>query len=217
MWFISWQSIVRAVWKFCCLKIISRVKWEWIFGKTRYQLTDAELDDVRRVLIDEHCIILIRRRAHLTTWLLSLSELILRKRTAYWSHCALNLDNEVNKDSDFRIAEAIAGGVIVSPFMQVFNCDSVVLLRPRAFTSEDWEAALWAVAQDVGKPYDSLFDFCDDTEMSCSELIRDALRATPGYYGRFPVLEHMLWYYGKLTPQMIYESGEFDVVLEFRH
>jgi hypothetical protein len=200
---------------------IGKVRWEFIpaaFNSGKYyKLTNNEQIILRRKLEQNHYIILTRRDTHLSTYCQNVVELIMRGKWGFWSHCAMNAEDEVTTDEDFRIIEAVGRGVIYSEFKDVFDCDSAALLIPKGFTPEDWTLALTDAAKQFGKGYDTVFDFLNDSEMSCIELIRHALKAVPNYAQRFPNFEAMLVKYGKLTPQMLYNSGEFDIAYEIRH
>jgi hypothetical protein len=73
------------------------------------------------------------------------------------------------------------------------------------------------VKEDIGKPYDALFDLLDDSEMSCVELVRDALKKDNREYEKlFPEFEKSIAEKKNLTPQMYRDCPEFEVVLEIR-
>jgi hypothetical protein len=130
----------------------------------------------------------------------------------------MNVDAEESADNwqNFRLIEATGvKGVSYSTFMEVFDVDSVALMRPRDFTATEWTAALTALKDDLGKPYDSLFDLLDDKEMSCVELVRNALmRADDNYHDNFANLDTMISRYDDLVPQMFRDDDESDFVIE---
>lgn len=213
--------MLQQVWDFIILDVVGGIKWEFIpalFNNGRYyKLSDASLDHFKHLLAENHYVILTRRDTHLSTYLLSITELIMRRRLGYWSHCAMNAEDEVTTDDDFRIIEAIGKGVKYSEFMEVFDCDSASLLLPKGFTAEMWSIALLDAANQLGKKYDTVFDCLDDTKMSCIEIIRHALMAgSPNYAVEFARFEAMYKKYKKITPQMLYDCGDFVVAYEIR-
>ena len=101
---------------------------------------------------------------------------------------------------------------------KVFDCDIVALLRPRGFTEDEWEKALERAKDNVGKGYDTLFDLIDNTEMSCVELVRDALIGSfdnfEDYKKRFFHFESMIEANnGELIPEMFFKCRDFHVEL----
>jgi uncharacterized protein YycO len=203
-----------TIWKWFSLKVISKIDWSFIKAFiNRGIYWDLTIDDWRRVetlLIKDHYVILIRRKTHLTTYLIWLSGLIKMGKGSYWSHGLLNIESE-------KFIEATSSGTHFSTFSQVFDCDSVCLLRPKGFTTEDWTAAIDKALADIGKPYDTLFDPNQEASLSCVELVRNALQAAPDYAKDFPKFEAMIKKYGAVIPQMIYDDGEFERMLEIRH
>lgn len=200
---------------------IGKVKWDFIPAAVNsgkyYKLTYKEQIVLRRKLEQNHYIILTRRDTHLSTYCQNAAELIMRGSWGFWSHCAMNAEDAVTTDEDFRILEAVGRGVIYSEFKDVFDCDSAALLIPKGFTPEDWTIVLTDAAKQLGKGYDTVFNCLDDSKMSCIELVRHALKAVPNYEQRFPKFEAMLVKYKTLSPEMLYSSGEFEIAYEVRH
>lgn len=199
---------------------IGRIKWDHISqlitGKA-YGLTWEDHLAICQALSREPLIILTRRKTHLSTYMIGLAHWFLTGRFGHWSHVAINVETtNVVDQASARILEAVGSGVQISPFYSVFNCDSVCLLRPRVSRGFDWDKALHEALENRGKPYDDFFNLGDDSSMSCVELVLDALKSDPDYEARFHGLEAMIKNEGNLTPEMFYESGSFDCVLEVR-
>jgi hypothetical protein len=100
--------------------------------------------------------------------------------------------------------------------MEVFNCDSVAILKPRNMLQEDWDKVVSEASTEIGVPYDDIFDLNDASHMSCAELVREGLRAIPDYAEKFPNLEAGIKDIGNLTPQMFYDCADFELVWEKR-
>lgn len=212
--------MLNTIWKFISLKIISPISWGKIHaffshGKA-YNLTTADWFNLAKLCRDNHFVILTRRKTHLTTYLISLGGLLKGGKLGYWTHAFMNLEDGINGLEDFKFIEAIGKGVIYSPFEKVFDCDSVVLLKPKGFTREDWTTALDRARTFYGKPYDTLFDLMNDEAVSCVELVRDAIRVAVNYEERFKEFEKKIMKAKGLTPDMFYYCGDFDVVVEIR-
>ena len=212
--------MLAIIWDWFLTNIIGKIKWEFILkmlGKRYYNLTQEDLEQFKEKLTANNYVILTRRNKHLSTYLLSLVDVLFRRKFGYWSHCALNTEGTVVDINDFKIFEAIGSGVHASTFMQVFDCDSAVLLIPKGFTPDEWDNALLDAAKQVGKPYDTIFDCMDDSKLSCIELIIHALKSADSDYSiNFKSFESMLKKYGTVTPEMLYSSGDFKVELEIR-
>jgi hypothetical protein len=167
-----------------------------------------------------------RRRSHLTSYLISTADFLLalslwtkskfkgkRPRWGYWTHAFLST-------TDFKIIEAVAVGVQEAYFDKVFDCDSVACLAPSFATDKEWEEVSACVIEmarkQIGKKYDTIFNIADDSELSCIELVRVALKALPQYDFRFKDFEELIQQYKNVTPQMLFESKSFRVVWEVR-
>jgi hypothetical protein len=212
-------KILIAIWTWVGLNVINYIEWNRLkafFRKGKYwNLTQEDWDAIRKFCTENHYVILIRRKTHLTTYLISLGGFLKTGRLGYWSHALMNLENEVSHDDDFRFVEATAKGVHYSTFEEVFDCDSVCLLRPKGFTDKDWTDTLDELREDLGRPYDMLFDLKSDRSLSCVELVFDALRGSDDYLD-LPKLREVIEKSGNLVPDMFYDCGDFDVVLEIR-
>lgn len=212
------MSFLQSLWGWVSLNLISPLKWDNIKslfnGGVYWELTEEEHDKIRRLLKDGYYIILTRRKTHFTTYLISIGNFLKTGKWGYWSHALMNLEGDVSKDEDFRLMEATGPGTHYSSFMKVFDCDSVVLLRPKLFNVEDWVETLDKLKLQEGKPYDTLFDLVDDQKLSCIELVVEALEEN---IDKMPKFLQMMEEHKVVTPQMIYDCGDFEVVLEYRH
>jgi hypothetical protein len=181
-----------------------------------WKLTEEDHNALRRRLASGYYLILVGGHPSLSIFLIKCITFIKTREWPTYTHVLMNVDNidDPLASDKFRLVEAIGTkGVTFSSFMQVFDCDQVTLLQPRGFTPEEWEAALNEAKKNVGKGYDSLFDLLDDSEMSCVELVRDALiKADPDYYSHFSEFEEQIKNVGDLTPQMFLDAVEFDIV-----
>lgn len=191
---------------------IGKIHWKFKGG-----LTVEELDKIREMLRNDYYIILTRRKNHLSTFFVGLSNLLLTGKWGYWSHTLLNLENKVHKDEDFRLVEATGKGVHYSEFKDVFDVHSVILLKPTSMSVEYWTTVMDMALDELGKPYDSLFDLKNDNALSCVELVRSALMAEPDYKENFSKFEEMIYKRKNLSPQMFADCPDFTKVLEIKH
>jgi hypothetical protein len=129
----------------------------------------------------------------------------------------MNMEGDVANDEDFRLIEATGTGVHYSTFGQIFDCDSVCILKPKMFAAEDWTNVMDKLRSELGKQYDTLYDLSNDQKVSCVELVRTALQGSSNYSKDFPDFEDLISTYGTLTPQMFYDCEDFDIVYEARH
>lgn len=213
----GWNRLIYWI----SLKIVAKLAWnpiQALFGGGIYwSLTEQDHDQLRELLRPNYYIILNRRKTHLTTYLISIANKIKTGRWAHYTHALMNVDDgNIRNDNDFKLMEATGKGVHFSTFMQVFDCDSVALLRPRQMSDHDWTGVLDRLLRQKGKKYDCLFDLADESELSCIELVRVALKALPDYNTRFARFEQMIQKTGNVTPQMLYDCPDFEVVWEVR-
>ena len=212
---------MRKLWiKF--ITTIGKIQWEGLkkllTGKT-FNLTKDDHRKILQVLSEGNYIILTKRTSHLSTYLVRLSHFFLTGRWGYWSHVCMNIEGPiVNMHNSVRILESVGIGVKTSSFDEAFNCDSVCILRPKIprIIKIDWETLVEKSLKNIGKEYDNLFKLGDDKEMSCVEVILDALETIPDYQILFHGLLAMIKIEHNLTPDMYYECGSFEVVLEIR-
>lgn len=201
--------------------VFSFIKWPRIKaffnGGIYYSLTESDLNWLRKALVKDHYILLTRRSCHLTTHLISFASFVTTGKASHWTHAVMNVEGDrVKTDDDFLILEAIASGTKLSRFMEVFDCDSVAVLAPKNMPVSEWTKVVTDGLQQLGKPYDNLFDEQDRSHLSCVEVCWHSLKAVPGYGEMFPNLEKMVANVKNLTPQMFYDCPDFRVVFEAR-
>ena len=212
--------IFMKIWEWFSLNIVSPINWsslKALFNKGVYwELTELEHNKLRTLLAKDHYIILIRRKTHLTTYLISLGNYIRTGKLGYWSHALVNLEDSVQTDFDYQLLESIGVGTKFSSFMQVFDCDSVCLLKPYCLNETEWTHAVDQLRLQEGKPYDTVFKLVDETKLSCCELVYEALKND---IWKMPTFNRMIKeHHNQVTPDMFYNcKGDFEVVFEVRH
>lgn len=182
-----------------------------IHWRASKELRPSDIETIKRLLTEEYYIILTRRHNHLSTFMTAFANFFLTGRWGYWSHALMNMEDEVKSDADFRLVEAVGDGVTFTPFEKVFDVDAAVLLRPRGLSTADWTTVFESLNNDIGKPYDTLFDLKNDSALSCVELVRSALQKLPDYETRFARFEALIAKRKNLTPQMFYDCEDFIV------
>lgn len=208
---MSLKKLYEQFTRWFLLKFASNVHW-----KLRRGITDADRAEIKELLKHNYYVILTHRRNHLTTYLTSIANFLLTGKFGFWAHTLMNLEDEVNTVDDFRLIEAVSAGVTYTPFDQVFDVDAVTLLKPKHVTLTEWTSAMDASKTYLGHPYDTLFDLANDNELSCVEVVHDAISKIPGYKVLFPELETAIAKKKNLTPQMFYDCGDFEVAFEVR-
>lgn len=194
------------------VKLIAKIKW-----KQRKTLSDSEIAALRTLLAKNYFIIATRRSNFLSCFFINLSHFLLTGHWGYYTHILMNLEDEVNKDADFRLIEATTKGTQYSSFEQVtYGVDGIALLKPKNMTLLQWTRVMDKAKEQLGKPYDTLFDIKNDQKVNCVELVRLALMALPDYEERFPDFEKSIAKRKNLTPQMFLECTDFEVYLEIR-
>ena len=193
-----------------------------LFKKKYYSLTEDDLNLLRQKLKQHYYVILNHRKSHLTTYLIGFGNLIKTGKWSYYCHAFMNVDDGTAEgDEGYKFIEATAEGVHFSTFMQVFDCDGVVLLRPKGMTDQEYTDLMdkyiaTTAEQQIGKAYDDLFDLMDDNFQSCVETVRKCLMSMPDYEKRFPNFEATIKKFGNLTPQMYYDCPDFEVAFEVK-
>lgn len=182
-----------------------------------YRMQEQDHDQIRKLLKENYFIVLTRRRCHLTSYLISLVSKLATGTSSHWTHALMNVEDDLEGHLGYMLVEATKQGVHPSSFMQVFDCDSVVLLKPVGCTLEEWTQAMDECKKAIGKQYDTLFDILDDNKVSCVELVYVALMRIPNAKARFPKLLALIESkHNELTPQMLYDCGDLEIVYEQR-
>ena len=194
------------------IRILGSIKWP-----LRNGLTAAELSTIRTHLASDYYVIVTRNNNHLSTYAINFGDWMIGNGWSYWGHALLNTEDAVTSDGDFELVESTAQGVHVETFANVFDCNSVALLKPKHMDIGDWTKIFTQALADVGKPYDDLFQLDQTQCFSCVELVRNALQADPDYETSFANFEALVQKYNRVTPQMLYECADFEVVYEVRH
>ena len=210
------NSIINSFWswfKNVGTTITGKINW-----KSSKVLTPAEFDIIREKLKDNYYVIASRHNGHGSSYVIAFAHFLFTRKWGYYAHVFMNLEDEVDSDGDYKFIEAIGTGVRVTGFNGVFDeqVGAVALLKPKCMTLEMWTAALDRAKIQEGKPYDTLFDLANDQALSCVEVVRVALQATPNYDVNFAAFEKMIKDAGNLTPQIFYECPDFEVVWELR-
>lgn len=213
----SWLYLkfLNPIFGFC-----SDFKWEDLklrLTGRRFNLTTNDWDYIARLLADDYYVILTRRNAHLTTYLILIADWIKRPRLSWghYSHATGNV-TLAPRMGQLKFIEAVGGGVRESKFQDIFDCDSVCLLRPKGYSREDFKKYVAEAYENLGKPYDNALDVEDQSHMSCVEQVRDSLRQLPDYDDKMGAFEDMIWKERNLTPQMYYDCEAFEKVYEIR-
>lgn len=191
--------------------LIGKIQWA-----PSNELTLQQQAVIREMLANDYYLILTRRKNHLSTYAIGFVDFIKTGKYGYYGHILMNTEDRINQDSDFRLVEAIGTGVQYTPFEYVFNVNAVALLKPKGITIEEWTKVMDSTKDYVGRPYDTIFDLLDASEMSCVELVRAALMWLPDYDERFANFEKMITEEKVLTPDMFYNCPDFEIVYEIR-
>lgn len=196
----------------------SSIKW-----KQRHAITPVDKENLARLLTKDYYIIATRRGNLLTTYFIGLANFFLSGKFGFYSHVLMNLEDEVKGYEDFKFVEALGSGTQYSTWTDVFgdftganSPDAVALIKPKSLTVDDWTAVLDKARQQVGKPYDTLFDLKDDKAISCVEMVRLALQTLPNYDRDFANFEKLIAKRKNLTPQMFLECRDFEIYYEIR-
>lgn len=182
--------------------------------KNNKVISEADKAIIYEMLSKDYYIILTRRKTPLSTFFINLADFIITGKWGFWSHALMNLEDSVTTVTDFRLIEATSAGVHYSPFEMVFNVQSVTLLKPKKMTVDKWTNLFDIAKAQLGKPYDTLFDITDNNKMSCIELVRYVLQGESSYETDFSEFEAMIKKRQDLTPQMLFDCSDFEVVFK---
>src|SRR5574343_139743 len=192
---------------------IGRIHWS-----TSRKLSEQELDIIRMILKENYYIILTRRSNFISTYVIGLTDFFIRRRFSYYTHALMNMQNIVTNEKDYRLVEStFIKGVGYSTFEEVFgSIQSVCFLKPKNMTTDDWALSLEKSLGEIGKPYDSLFYVYDNKKLSCIEFVIECLKIVPSYNLKFYNFERLFNKYGNITPQMLRDCGDLEVILEIK-
>ena len=197
--------------EFFSLRILGLITWDLprkiITGRT-YNLTFKDYLQFKSITVYSPYILLTRKHSHLTTYFISIANALLGQKLSYWSHAAIVHGEDVY--------EALGDGVQVNSLMYAMKSDAAVLLRPKGISEMEWFNVITEARDNIGKPYDTDFDLANDNRLSCIEFVWDALLEVVGYEEKWPAFNKMIKDHGNVTPQMLYDSGDFEIVLEVR-
>jgi hypothetical protein len=211
--------------RFIVLKIISPIKWpaiRYMLKGRPYNLRPVDRELAREMMKGRLYLWVSRRDTHLSTYIISFTDWLLdlvywakgffkgpRPRFGYWAHAFFNISHNV-------IVESVSSGVVKSYFDDVFDCDAAAALVPKYMTAHDWDALRTDIEHEIeshiGKPYDVFFNLKDGGAVSCIELVRLVLKnKVPDYDLKFKRFEAIIESKRNVTPQMLYDSGDFVV------
>ncbi len=183
------------------------------------QLTEDQLQEIKALINTGSYVILTGRTAHLSTYFVTFANWVLTGRSYRWGHALVNFpkETELTTVGEASFLEAlVAKGVTYSPFQSVFkDVQKVALLTPVNITPIEWRIALATADRDVGRPYDSSFNFKSPDKMSCTELIMHIMQAVPSAEEKFPDLTRLLKKKKNITPPMFYSTPDFKIVRSF--
>lgn len=199
--------------KICCASFVGKIEWH-----TTRVTNPADLDIVRARLKDNYYIILTRHEGHLSSFAIALAHFLVTGRWGYYAHVLLNIEDEVLTDDDYQFLQSTIAGVKYAKFDEVFDQQggSIALLKPRHVTLEEWTAILDKSRTNIGKPYDLAMDPSQDEKLNCVGLVRNSLQGNPNYEEDFASLEARVKKYKALSPQMLYECPDMEIVWEKR-
>ncbi len=121
-----------------------------------------------------HSGIYIGSLAHLDIFFSGLPLLAEQKPSAYIEENYPDVFAHLKGRTDLVI-EAISEGVVIKPLEHIANSDYLVVLRTR-LGKEDCFKSLMTAFEYFNTPYDFLFDFSNDNELVCSELVYNSFK-----------------------------------------
>jgi len=208
---------MKKLYIFFVNNIIGRIEFtslKYLFTGRYFDLTREDVNFLCNCLQSDRYFGLLRRKVHLTTYLISIGHFILTGKFGYWSHIWANVEDDEADQLSIDIIEAVGKGVIVSPFWDVLNCDAICLLKPKYINDEQWEKVAKEIRGFVGKKYDSFFNINNPDELSCEELLYWGIMSVDDK--ALPGLNRLIKKYGNFTPDMIYSCGDFMICAEIR-
>lgn len=213
------------IYEWFVLSFIGNITWGGLkrfFTGVEFEITYKERLEITKLLIQNNCLCLTRRKTHLTTYLIAIAEYFLRGKWGYWSHALFNFEGHADTMYQLRFIEAIGRGVVENDSVEVLNCDSMVLLVPQLYGKDPiltkaWDECVQSSPKDLGKKYDTRLNIKDPTCVSCVEEILDQIKEIPDYEHHFSGLLALIEKEKNLTPDMLYDCNDFRVLLEIRH
>lgn len=199
------------------LNIVGRLNWtgvKYFFTGREFDLVDDDIEKVCDLLLSGRYVGLCWRKTHFTSYLIALGHLLLTGRWSAWSHCWINIDDEMENPFRMTIFESISEGSKKSRFWNVLNCDAVVLLKPKFLKESDWDEINLAMFNSIGLEYDVFCDEADGSKVNCVEWVVSKMLETDE--NSLPGTRALMEKTNSLTPQMLYESGDFEIALEIR-
>lgn len=196
----------------------SDINWTWlkkVLVGREFDLSEEDQQKIKHLLTNNYYVILIRRDTHLTTYLISLGSFIKTFKFGFWGHALCNVEDDVKTDDDYKLVEATKTGVHFSKFGDVFNCDSVALMRPKYMPLAEYTTMLDDYLSEIGKEYDFILDVSNSERVSCVEVIYAAIIRNESQ-DKFPNLMKMVKEIKNLTPDMLYDCNDFIVDFEVR-
>jgi len=218
------EFLERHSWAFKVYKGITglsaKIHWTrtqaFINGGVYYKLQERDHDKIRSILLKDYLIILTRRKCHLTTYLIALASWFSTGKPSHYTHALMNVEGDITNHMDYKLIESTSPGVHWSTFMEVFDCDSVVLLKPKGIPLSEWTICLDTVKSEYGKKYDILFDVHQDKQVSCVEMVYQGLKKLPNFEMQFPKLIKLVEKFDAVEPQMLRDCGELEIVFEIK-
>lgn len=206
---MKYSSLCYAVYHWFA-KIPPKISW----SKT-HAITDEDKELIAEKLASGYYVILTGNKSHLSSVMVSLLSWLKTGKWARYSHALMNCDNitDPTQRGGFKFVEADVKGVVYTTFDEVFACDSVCLLSPDSIENSEWTTIIDGLLNQIGKPYDDLFDLSDSTRVSCVEVVLDALEAAHNDK-ELRALKSMIATEGNLIPQMYRDCVDFKVVYE---
>lgn len=217
-----------AFFRWILKNLIEPVKWtnlKYRLTGKYYNLTDEDLQDIWDALAAENYIIGTWRSTHATSYAVSMSHFLLsivgfiktfgkvKIKFGKWSHVLMNIEENESpeRSKDFILVEAIGVGSTRSEFKEVFNCDRVILLRPKA--QVEWDKVNQKMLDLLNRPYDYNFKLNDSSQVSCVEYVLEGLKSDSTFTDDFSDLLKKMSLYGNLEPSMYADSSSFEVAL----
>lgn len=212
-----WYKALSAFFSFT-----GKIHWGWFYkwrtgGGKDYKLSKWQQETIADFLNKHYLITVTRRDFHLSTYLIMLGNFVKTGRFGFWCHTVQNTEEDpVTSKDDFLLIESVGSGVKVSKFETVFNCDHAALLKPKRLTMQEWDSRMDEIKdrffEELGREYDNAFLIFDGRRMSCIEYTLAQLKKLSDFESVFPNVSKILKEKNNMTPDMLFESGDFEIV-----